>query len=146
MRPTLAEGDAAILVEELRRKIRGEARFDSGSRALYAADASNYRAVPIGVIPRDLEAVIETIAIARRHGAAVLSRGDGTSLAGQCCNVAIVIVCRNIRATSPPSMRRNGSPRPVRASCWMNCAHTQPHTVSPLGLTRRPIIGARLAA
>jgi FAD/FMN-containing dehydrogenase len=92
MRPTFAEGDAAIPAEELRRKIRGEVRFDSGSRALYAADASNYRAVPIGVvISRDLEAVTETIAIARRHGAAILSRGGGTSLAGQCCNVAIVI-------------------------------------------------------
>jgi FAD/FMN-containing dehydrogenase len=92
MTPVFAEGDAAILAEELRKSVRGEVRFDSGSRALYAADASNYRAVPIGVvIPRDLDAVIETIRIARRHGAPILSRGGGTSLAGQCCNVAVVI-------------------------------------------------------
>ena len=91
MRP-FAEADAAVLAEELRNHVRGEVRFDSGSRALYAADASNYRAVPIGVvIPRDLEAVTETVRIAREHGAPILSRGGGTSLAGQCCNVALVI-------------------------------------------------------
>ncbi|MGH8100008.1 MAG: FAD-binding oxidoreductase, partial [Chthoniobacterales bacterium] len=88
----LSEGNAAILAEELRHKVRGEVRFDSGSRALYASDASNYRAVPIGiVIPHDLDALIETVRIARKHGAPILSRGAGTSLAGQCCNVALVI-------------------------------------------------------
>ena len=36
------------------RACRGEVRFDAGSRALYATDASNYRQVPIGVVvPRD---------------------------------------------------------------------------------------------
>src|SRR5262249_52975571 len=71
---------------------RGEVRFDAGSRALYATDASNYRQTPIGVVvPRDTEDVVQTVAIARRHGAPVLPRGGGTSLAGQCCNAAIVI-------------------------------------------------------
>ena len=84
--------DAQELAEELRRRIRGEVRFDDGSRALYATDASNYRQVPIGVvIPRDKEDVIETIAAAHRAGAPVLARGGGTSLAGQCCNVAVVL-------------------------------------------------------
>ncbi|HEU4875613.1 MAG TPA: FAD-linked oxidase C-terminal domain-containing protein [Pyrinomonadaceae bacterium] len=76
----------------MRRRIRGEVRFDDGSRALYATDASNYRQVPIGVvIPRDKEDVLETIAAAHRAGAPVLARGGGTSLAGQCCNVAVVL-------------------------------------------------------
>jgi FAD/FMN-containing dehydrogenase/Fe-S oxidoreductase len=80
------------LAEELRRSIQGEVRFDAGSRALYATDASNYRQVPIGVvIPRSKEDVIRTVEICRRHGAAVLPRGGGTSLCGQCCNVAVVI-------------------------------------------------------
>jgi FAD/FMN-containing dehydrogenase/Fe-S oxidoreductase len=70
----------------------GEVRFDDGSRALYATDASNYRQVPIGVvIPRTIEDVVETVAACRRHGAPVLARGGGTSLAGQCCNVAVVM-------------------------------------------------------
>jgi len=80
------------LVDELRGQIRGEVRFDAGSRALYSADASNYRQVPIGVvIPRDAEDVIQTIAICRRHGMPILPRGGGTGLAGQSCNVAIVL-------------------------------------------------------
>jgi len=84
--------DAEILASELRRAIRGEVRFDDGSRALYATDASNYRQVPIGVVlPRDADDVIATVALARKHGAPILARGGGTSLAGQCCNVAVIL-------------------------------------------------------
>src|SRR6266487_3618053 len=84
--------DAAALASELRREVRGEVRFDDGSRALYATDASNYRQVPIGVvIPHDANDVIATVAIAREFGAPILARGGGTSLAGQCCNVAVVL-------------------------------------------------------
>ncbi|HWC65711.1 MAG TPA: FAD-binding and (Fe-S)-binding domain-containing protein [Thermoanaerobaculia bacterium] len=80
------------LAEALGRRVRGEVRFDDGSRALYATDASNYRQVPIGVVlPRDEEDAVAAIAVAREFGAPVLSRGAGTSLAGQCCNVAVVI-------------------------------------------------------
>lgn len=84
--------DAKALELELRRKIGGEVRFDDGSRALYATDGSNYRQPPIGVvIPKDAEDVVETVAACRKFGAPVLSRGAGTSLAGQCCNVAVVM-------------------------------------------------------
>jgi FAD/FMN-containing dehydrogenase/Fe-S oxidoreductase len=84
--------DAAALEKSLRQVIRGEVRFDAGSKALYATDGSNYRQVPIGiVIPKSKEDVIETVAACRRFGAPLLSRGGGTSLAGQCCNVAVVI-------------------------------------------------------
>jgi FAD/FMN-containing dehydrogenase/Fe-S oxidoreductase len=80
------------LERELRARIRGEVRFDEGSRALYSTDASNYRQVPLGVVlPKDAEDVVETVAICRRYGAPVLSRGGGTSLAGQTCNVAVVM-------------------------------------------------------
>jgi FAD/FMN-containing dehydrogenase/Fe-S oxidoreductase len=90
--PHARDLDAAALADELRQKIRGEVRFDDGSRALYATDGSNYRQVPIGVIiPRDKEDVVATIAACRRFGAPVLGRGCGTSLAGQCCNVAVVM-------------------------------------------------------
>ena len=84
--------DAAALAEALRGHVRGEVRFDSGSRALYATDGSNYRQVPIGVVlPRDVDDVIATIALAREYGAPILCRGGGTSLAGQCCNVAVIL-------------------------------------------------------
>jgi FAD/FMN-containing dehydrogenase/Fe-S oxidoreductase len=87
----LPDAETAALAAELARRLRGEVRFDAGSRALYATDASNYRQVPIGVVvPRDAEDVVEAVAVCRRFGAPFLSRGGGTSLAGQCCNVAVV--------------------------------------------------------
>ena len=94
------------LEARLRDSVKGEARFDAASRALYATDSSNYRQVPIGVVcPRDADDVIATVAACREFGAPVLSRGAGTSLAGQCCNVAVVIDfsrhCHGILAIDP---------------------------------------------
>ena len=84
--------DAGELEKHLREKVRGEVRFDAASKALYATDASNYRHTPIGlVIPRDEADVVATVAICRSFGAPVLSRGGGTSLAGQCCNAAVIL-------------------------------------------------------
>ncbi len=84
--------DAAALAAELRRAIQGEVRFDEGARAMYSSDASNYRQVPIGVVlPRSADDVIASVALARKYGAPILARGGGTSLAGQCCNVAVVL-------------------------------------------------------
>src|SRR5690348_7156271 len=82
----------SMLGGELKDAVEGEVRFDDGSRALYATDASNYRQVPIGVvIPRTKDDVARTLEICRRHGAPVLARGGGTSLCGQCCNAAVVL-------------------------------------------------------
>ena len=97
---------ARELEARLRAALRGEVRFDAGSRALYATDASNYRQVPIGVVlPRDIADVQATLAACRDLGAPVLSRGGGTSLAGQCCNVAVVLdyskYMRSILALDP---------------------------------------------
>src|ERR1700692_1410561 len=83
---------APELEAELRRKLRGEVRFDPASRALYATDASTYRHIPIGlVLPLDEEDVIAAVEICRRHRAPLLSRGAGTSLAGQACNFAVIL-------------------------------------------------------
>src|SRR5208337_3462700 len=83
---------ARELETRLKSLIRGDVRFDPGSRALYATDGSNYRQVPIGVVlPRDVEDVLATVARCREFGAPLLCRGGGTSLAGQCCNVAVVL-------------------------------------------------------
>ena len=84
--------DAEGLENALRRRIAGEVRFDRGSRVLYATDGSNYRQIPIGVVlPRNNDDVIAAIETAREFGAPILCRGGGTSLAGQCCNVALVL-------------------------------------------------------
>lgn len=82
---------ATELEAYLKRKIRGEVRFDQGSRALYTTDASNYRQIPIGVVvPFDAEDTLTAVRACRDFGAPVLARGAGTSLAGQCCNVAVI--------------------------------------------------------
>ena len=87
---SLAEAQA--LAQELQATLHGEVRFDKGSRALYATDGSNYRQIPIGVvIPRTLEDVVATLAICQRHDVPRLPRGGGPSLAGQSCNVAVVL-------------------------------------------------------
>jgi FAD/FMN-containing dehydrogenase/Fe-S oxidoreductase len=84
--------DAPALAAALQSRVRGEVRFDNGSRALYATDGSNYRQVPIGVVlPRDVDDVLATVSIAREYGAPILCRGGGTSLAGQTCNVAVIL-------------------------------------------------------
>jgi FAD/FMN-containing dehydrogenase/Fe-S oxidoreductase len=83
---------SAALEHDLHRRVDGEVRFDAGSRAIYSTDASNYRHPPIGVVlPKTVEALVETVAVCREHGAPITHRGGGTSLAGQTCNTAVVI-------------------------------------------------------
>jgi FAD/FMN-containing dehydrogenase/Fe-S oxidoreductase len=84
--------DVAALEAALRAAVDGEVRFDAGSRGTYATDGSNYRQVPIGVVvPRSVEAGAHAVRVCARFGAPVLSRGGGTSLAGQSTNTAVVI-------------------------------------------------------
>ncbi|MFF7652132.1 FAD-binding and (Fe-S)-binding domain-containing protein [Streptomyces sp. NPDC007983] len=80
------------LEQALRDEVDAEVRFDAGSRGAYATDGSNYRQVPIGVVvPRSVEDGARAVGVCARFGAPVLSRGGGTSLAGQTTNTAVVI-------------------------------------------------------
>ena len=82
---------AAELEAALRTAIRGEVQFDAAAKALYSTDASNYRHIPIGVLfPRDETDVIAAVEVCRRFDAPILTRGAGTSLAGQCTNTAVI--------------------------------------------------------
>ncbi len=94
-RPSSAKApplDVDRLARRLRANVRGEVRFDAGSRAMYAQDASNYRRFPIGVvIPESVDDVVATVAACREAGAPIVSRGGGTSLAGQTVNEALVL-------------------------------------------------------
>jgi FAD/FMN-containing dehydrogenase len=86
------ELDARRLARELAAAVEGEVRFSPGSRALYTTGGSNYRQLPIGiVIPRTVEDVVAAVEVCSAHEAPVLSRGGGTSLAGQTANVAVVL-------------------------------------------------------
>lgn len=83
---------ARALAADLRKALKGEVRFDDGSRATYSTDASNYRQVPIGVVlPKDEDDVPATVRLCHQYGAPLTSRVGGTSLAGQTCNAAIIM-------------------------------------------------------
>jgi FAD/FMN-containing dehydrogenase/Fe-S oxidoreductase len=89
---SLYNADARVVAADLRRRTRADIRFTPGDRALYATDLSVFRQVPIGVvIPTTVDDVIETVAVCREHDVPILVRGAGTSLAGQTCNLAVVI-------------------------------------------------------
>jgi len=84
--------DTGALSRLLQQATGAEIRFDSGTRAVYASEASNYRQVPVGVvIPRTLDDVVATHAICSENGVPVLARGAGTSMCGQSVNAAVVI-------------------------------------------------------
>jgi FAD/FMN-containing dehydrogenase/Fe-S oxidoreductase len=94
------------LVEDLSAVVEGEVRFDAGSIAAYSCDSSIYRQVPMGVVvPRDPEDAVRAIGVCRRHEVPVLSRGGGTSLAGQTTNAAVVLdwskYCNRVVSVDP---------------------------------------------
>jgi FAD/FMN-containing dehydrogenase/Fe-S oxidoreductase len=84
--------DVAGLRAALEAELGGEVRFDAGSLAMYANDASNFRQVPLGVVvPKTLDDVVAAHRICSRFGAPILNRGGGTSLSGETVNYAVVI-------------------------------------------------------
>jgi len=86
-----ADLDVRGLARQLARQLRGEVRFSSGSRALYANDSSVYRQPPLGVvIPRDAADVVSAVEICRQFGAPLGARGCGTGLAGQTVNEVVL--------------------------------------------------------
>ena len=86
------ESQRLALAARLSAETGAEVRFDGASRALYASDLSHYRQVPVGVVvPRTIEDVIATVRVCHEQRVPILGRGAGTSLAGQTCNVAVVL-------------------------------------------------------
>jgi FAD/FMN-containing dehydrogenase/Fe-S oxidoreductase len=107
--------DLGALKRDLERNVRGEVRFDAGSRAVYANDFSIYRHIPLGVvIPHDDADVEAAVAACRRHGAPILSRGSGTGPSGQTVNVAVVMdfskAMREILELDPEARRARVQP------------------------------------
>jgi FAD/FMN-containing dehydrogenase/Fe-S oxidoreductase len=85
-------------------------RFDRHNRLLYSTDASLYQVEPIGVfIPSSIDVVGPMLAYCAARGVAVLPRGGGTSLAGQCTNTAVVLDlsagCRRVLSVDASARR-----------------------------------------
>ena len=94
-------GSLEELARDLRAGLEGSAieratdvRIDRGSRLLYATDASIYEMEPLAIVfPRGVADIQHVMRVANAHGVPVLTRGGGTSLAGQAVNHAIVLDC-----------------------------------------------------
>ncbi len=129
-RQAITPGDSR-LARRLRQAVAGEVLFDAASRGRYATDASIYQVVPLGVVvPRGIEDVAATLAIAREEGVAVLPRGGGTSQCGQTVNRAIVIDCsRHLRRIlAVDQAQRTATVEPGLVLSALNAA------LKPLGL------------
>ncbi len=125
-----------LLARELEKTIEGEVRFDNGSRALYATDGSNYRQIPIGVVlPKTQDDIIKTVALCRKHNAPLLSRGGGTSLAGQCCNNAVVM---DMSKYYNKVLHIDTENKLVRVQPGIVLDHMKQHTEEAAGLTFGP--------
>lgn len=134
------------LAQALREHVDGEVRFDAGSRAAYSTDASNYRQVPIGVVvPRSPDAAVAAVAVCRDFDVPVFSRGGGTSLAGQCCNVAVVLdwskYCTRVESVDPdngiavvePGIALDRLNHHLEASGWMVGPKPSTHVSCTIG-------------
>ncbi len=131
MRTLRLPSDVERIEAELREATSGEVRFTDGDRAMYAFDASVYRQVPIGVvIPRNADDVERAVEVCRTHNVPVLGRGCGTSLAGQCCNAAVVIdmskYMHNILEVDPDGMAARVQPGVI---CDSLRSATLPHGI-----------------
>ncbi|MEY7848097.1 FAD-binding and (Fe-S)-binding domain-containing protein [Natrarchaeobius sp. A-rgal3] len=89
-----ASGDVGTrLAADLSSTCRGDVRFDEYTRVLYATDGSIYGAQPAGVVfPVDVDDVRAAVRVAADHGAPVLPRGAGSSLAGQTVGPGCVVL------------------------------------------------------
>ena len=82
------------LERRLKAELSGDVQFDRFGRGRYAADASHYQIMPVGVVaPRTVEEAERAIGIARAEGVTVLARGGGTSQAGQTVGESLVVDC-----------------------------------------------------
>ncbi len=128
MAPDLAPDmapDMAAVAARLRRETAAELLFSAADRGRYATDASIYQVMPLGVVvPRSVDDVAATLAVARAHGVPVLARGGGTSQCGQTVNRALVLDfskhLRNVIAIDPD--RRTATVAPGVVLAQLNAA------------------------
>ncbi|NJC67909.1 FAD-binding oxidoreductase [Planosporangium flavigriseum] len=80
------------LARDLAANVAGDVDFGPGARAIYGADASNYRRIPVGVVfPRTTEDIVTTLRLSREAGVPVTMRGGGTSIAGNSIGPGVVM-------------------------------------------------------
>ena len=69
-----------------------EVDFSTRRRAEYSSDASNYRLVPAAVVfPRHRDEAAAAIEVCRELGVPLVSRGAGTSIAGNAVRSGVIL-------------------------------------------------------
>lgn len=81
-----------IDISGLADKIQGELHTDELHQIIYATDASVYRELPLGVVyPRNEQDVQVIVKYCADHKIPIIPRAGGTSLAGQCVGIGLVV-------------------------------------------------------
>ncbi|HTR96118.1 MAG TPA: FAD-linked oxidase C-terminal domain-containing protein [Trebonia sp.] len=89
---TTGEARAADLTAALRRAGLSEIDTAVRRRAEYSSDASNYRVVPsVVVFPRHAGEIEAALAVCRELGVPLVTRGAGTSIAGNALSAGVVL-------------------------------------------------------
>lgn len=79
-------------LRQLHEELDGDCYFDNLQRAIYATDASVYKAWPIAVTrPKHKADIQKILAFAKKHNTSIIPRSGGTSLAGQCVGEGMVM-------------------------------------------------------
>ncbi|ODU06829.1 MAG: dimethylmenaquinone methyltransferase [Pseudonocardia sp. SCN 72-86] len=90
--PTPAAVDVADVVAALAEAACCEVAGDTGTRAQYSSDASNYRRTPVAVVfPHSRDDVVNAVTVCRRLGVPLTCRGAGTSTSGQAVGGGVVL-------------------------------------------------------
>lgn len=85
------DGNVTALVRALRQR-RVDVDDSDRRRSEYSYDASNYRLRPAAVaFPRDVSEVRDILRLSSAHGVAVITRGGGTSMAGNAVGRGLVV-------------------------------------------------------
>ena len=80
------------LTAALRAAGLAEVETSSRRRAEYSSDASNYRVVPeVVAFPRSADEIIAALAVCRELNAPIVTRGGGTSIAGNALSAGLVL-------------------------------------------------------
>jgi FAD/FMN-containing dehydrogenase/Fe-S oxidoreductase len=111
----LQVGGVRRVLARLQESGRGEVRLSRHDRMLYATDASLYQVEPVAVvIPASVSDAEDVVRICAEGGVAMLPRGGGTSLAGQCTNDAVVL---DFSARCTRILELDAAARRVRVEC-----------------------------
>ncbi|NMC39581.1 MAG: FAD-binding oxidoreductase, partial [Bacteroidales bacterium] len=84
--------DIFYRIEELKKKLHGDLKYDPVTRVIYSTDASVYKEKPLCVVwPRNKEDIKEVLRFAAAERIGVIPRAGGTSLAGQVVGNGIIL-------------------------------------------------------